>query len=112
MAFLLMIGIALLAGGIYFFIAMATVPGAKEERFGTLEDLPADVGKWKVDETSEVAKAALKDEGLVREVRHFYHEPRGFSGAGRLVYQVRYRDAETRKIARIEPEQTVDRARD
>ena len=110
MAFVLMIGIALLGGAIYLFVAMATVPGVKEERLGQLEDLPQDIGKWRVDDDSEAAQAA-RAEGLIREFRHFYHEPRGFGSAGRLVLQVRYRYAKNRKIARIEPEQDVERRR-
>ncbi len=110
MAYLLMIAIAFLAAGIYLFFAMSSVPGAKAERFGALEDLPEDVGKWKVDENSAAARRA-SEAGLLREVRHFYHEPQGFAGSGRLVLQVRYRNAETRRIARIEPEQPVERRR-
>jgi len=110
MAFLLMIGIALLGGVIYAFIAMASVPGVKQERLGELEGLPKDVGKWRVDSSSSEAKRA-QAEGLIREVRHFYHEPRGFGGAGRLVLQVRYRYAVSRKIAHIEPERIVERRR-
>ena len=90
---------------IYLFFVMNTVPGAKAERFGTLEELPENVGKWSVDDTSEAALAA-QQEGLVREVRYFYHEAQQ-----RLALQVRYRDAQTKKIARIEPEVTVPRRR-
>jgi len=105
MAFVLMVVIALIGGVVYLFFIMNTVPGARAERFGTLEELPKDVGKWSVDEDSEAALAA-QDEGLVREVRYFFHE-----ADQRLALQVRYRDAETKKIARIEPEVTVPRRR-
>lgn len=105
MAFVLMVVIALIGGVVYLFFIMNTVPGARAERFGTLEELPKDVGKWNVDEDSEAAQAA-KSEGLVREVRYFFHE-----ADQRLALQVRYRDSETKKIARIEPEVTVPRRR-
>lgn|SRR6187402_3553843 len=105
MAFALMVGVALLGTLIYLVFVMSSVPGAKAERFGTLEDLPENVGKWSIDEDSEAA-VEVKSEGLVREVRHFYHESQR-----RLVLQVRYRDGETRKIIRIEPEVTVPRRR-
>lgn len=105
MAYLLMISVALVGTVVYLFFIMNAVPGAKEERFGALEDLPPDVGKWKVDTASASAKQA-EQEGLIREVRHFYHESQR-----RLAFQVRYRDRETKKIARIDPEETVPRRR-
>ena len=105
MAFALMVGVALIGTLIYLVFVMSSVPGAKEERFGTLEDLPENVGKWSIDADGEAA-ALAQSEGLVREVRHFYHESQR-----RLVLQVRYRDSETRKIIRIEPEVTVPRRR-
>jgi hypothetical protein len=110
MAFVIMIVVALVAASIYFFVAMSSVPGAKEERFGTLEKLPENLGKWQVDQASDAAVSA-HGQGLLREVRHFYHEPQGFGAQGRLVLQVRYRDAKTRKIVRIEPERSVRRRR-
>ncbi|HEY6726205.1 MAG TPA: hypothetical protein VI197_19350 [Polyangiaceae bacterium] len=105
MAFVLMVVVALIGVVVYLFFVMNAVPGAKAERFGTLEALPDDVGKWSIDDDSEAALAA-KQEGLLREVRHFYHEDQQ-----RLALQVRYRDQLTKKIARIEPEVTVPRRR-
>ena len=105
MAFVLMVVVALIGTVIYLFFMVNTVPGAKAERFGTLEELPKDVGKWSVDEDSAAALAA-KSEGLVREVRYFFHEDQQ-----RLALQVRYRDGQSKKIARIEPEVTVPRRR-
>jgi hypothetical protein len=109
-AFVLMLLIAAAAGLVYFFFAMSSVPGAREERFGKLEALPEDVGKWRVDADSRSGREA-QSKGTIREVRYFYHEPQGFAGSGRLVLQVRYRDASTKKIALIEPERTVERRR-
>ena len=91
--------------GIYLLFIMNLVPGAKEERIGVLEPLPADVGKWKEEHESEAGKSAA-GEGLVREVRHFYYETNG-----RLVRQVRYRSRETGEIVRTEPEEAVKRRR-
>jgi hypothetical protein len=105
MAFVLMVVVALIGVVVYLFFVMNAVPGAKAERFGTLEPLPDDVGKWSIDETSEAGLAA-KEEGLQREARHFYHEDQE-----RLALQVRYRDRLTKKITRIEPEVTVPRRR-
>jgi hypothetical protein len=91
--------------GIYLLFIMNLVPGAKEERLGVLEPLPADVGKWRQDHDSDAGKRAA-GEGLVREVRHFYYETNG-----RLVLQVRYKSRETGEIVRAEPEEAVRRRR-
>jgi hypothetical protein len=94
-----------IAIGIYLLFIMNLVPGAKEERIGVLEALPPDVGKWKTDDESAESKRAAS-EGLVREVRYFHYEANG-----RLVRQVRYRDARTNDIVRTEPDETVKRRR-
>ena len=91
--------------GIYLLFILNLVPGAKEERLGVLEPLPSDVGKWKEDHDSEEGKRA-EGEGLVREIRHYFYETNG-----RLVRQVRYRNARTSEIVRTEPEETVRRRR-
>jgi len=91
--------------GIYLLFIMNLVPGAKEERIGVLEPLPADVGKWKEDPDSDAGKRAAA-EGLVREVRHFHYE-----ASGRLVRQVRYRSRESGEIVRTEPDEGVKRRR-
>jgi hypothetical protein len=90
---------------IYLLFIMNLVPGAKEERIGVLEPLPADVGKWKEDQDSDAGKRAA-GEGLAREVRHFYYETNG-----RLVRQVRYRSRETGEIVSTEPDEAVKRRR-
>jgi len=91
--------------GIYLVFIMNLVPGAAEERIGVLEPLPPDVGKWKEDRESDDAKKA-SNEGLVREIRHYFYETNG-----RLVRQARYRNRETGDIVRTEPEATVKRRR-
>ncbi len=91
--------------GIYLLFIMNLVPGAKEERIGVLEPLPPDVGKWKEDSESAEGRAASA-EGLVREARHFFYET-----SGKLVRQVRYRNATTNEIVRTDPEEPVKRRR-
>jgi hypothetical protein len=91
--------------GIYLTFILNLVPGAKEERLGVLEPLPTDVGKWMEDGVSDEGKRA-RSEGLVREVRHYFYE-----SSGRLVRQVRYRNASTNEIVRTEPEQALKRRR-
>lgn len=101
--FLLIVGV--LSIGVYVLFMLNLVPGAAEERLGVLEPLPPDTGTWKSDEGSPAARAAER-EGLVREVRHYFYE-----ADNRLVLQVRYRNRDTREIARVEPEQVVRRKR-
>jgi len=101
--FLLIVG--LLSLGLYVLFILNLVPGAKEERLGVLEPLPPATGTWKPEAESSEARAA-EQEGLVREVRHYFYE-----GEGRLVLQTRYRKAETGEIVRADPEQTVKRRR-
>jgi hypothetical protein len=91
--------------GIYLVFILNLVPGAKEERLGVLEPLPTDVGKWKEDHESDEGTRA-RSEGLIREVRHYFYESNG-----RLVRQVRYRNAATGEIVRTEPEEAIRRRR-
>jgi hypothetical protein len=93
----------------YLLVIQRAVPGAVEQRFGVYEALPADVGKWKVDENSDEAKEA-KAKGQTREVRYWFDENAGFLGKGRLVRQVRYRNA-TNEIVRVDPEEVIERKR-
>jgi hypothetical protein len=101
--FLLIVG--LLSLGLYVLFVLNLVPGAKEERLGVLEPLPPDTGAWKVDAESPEARAAA-EEGLTREVRHYFYE-----GEGRLVLQVRYKNVTTGDVARCDPDQPVKRRR-
>ncbi len=94
---------------LYLLMIMREVPGAAEERFGRLEALPDDIGKWKLDEDSPEARAAA-DEGLKREVRYLF-DPDASFGRGKLTRQVRYRDLATNEIARIDPEEIIKRKR-
>lgn len=106
--FLFIIGIV----GLLFYILLiqSEVPGAVEQRLGVLEALPEDVGKWKVDETSDDAKQAI-GKGLRREVRIWYDPNAGMFKKNQLVRQVRYRNAATNEIVRVEPEEIIRRKR-
>jgi len=103
--YLFLVVVGILALGVYVLFIFNLVPGAKEERIGVLEELPSDVGKWKVDESGE-GSAKATAEGLVRETRHYFYE-----AAGKLVFQVRYKQPETGEIVSVEPEVPVKRRR-
>lgn len=109
--FVFLLALAAIGGVIYAFLVQGAVPGLAEQRFGVLESLPADVGKWKTDDESEEGKAAAA-RGLRREERLF-HDPnaRGFGSGGKLVRQVRYRNRATNEIVKVEPDELVRRKR-
>jgi hypothetical protein len=107
--YLFLLGVAAVGGIIYVFLIAGLVPGLKEERFGELEPLPPDLGVWRPDLDSFEARAAA-ERGEKREQRHLFHAP-GLFGAGRLVLQVRYRDAASNAIVRVEPDQPIKRRR-
>jgi hypothetical protein len=110
MFYLFLLFVAALAIRIYVLFILSQVPGAKEERLGVLEPLPSDLGKWLSDESSpEGVEAAAK--GLRREVRTRYEDAFGLFSSGRIIRQVRYRNAETNAIERIEPDQVFKRRR-
>jgi len=102
--------VAVLGIGVYLLFIFKLVPGAMEERLGVLEPLPEDVGKWKLDEVSPEGKAAL-DRGRKREERLFFEERQGLLAQGRLVRQVRYRNALSNAIEEVLPDQPVKRKR-
>lgn len=108
--YLFVFGVGLIGLAMYLLLMFREVPGAAEERFGKLEALPDDVGKWKIDQTSEQAKTA-REQGLVREERLWFDANGGLFGSGRLLRQVRYRNAETGRIERVDPDQRVKRRR-
>jgi hypothetical protein len=95
--FLLAVG----AIGIFAYVTLyfRFVPGFAEQRLGRLEDLPPDVGKWKVDESSPVTE-------LIRETRYWWD-----SDAEKLFLQVRYRARDTREIVGSEPDKVIKRRR-
>jgi hypothetical protein len=95
---------------LYLLVIQREVPGMVEQRFGVLEGLPEDIGKWKIDEDSEAGRAA-RQRGLKREVRLWHDPNQGFLGGGKLVRQVRYRNVATNEIERVEPDEPVRRRR-
>lgn len=108
MFYLFLLGVAAIGGIVYFFAA-GLFPGLKEERFGVLEPLPQNLGKWESDEDSELGRAA-KTAGRKREVRLLF-EAGGLFGAGRLIRQARLRDAGSNEIVDILPDEVVPRRR-
>jgi hypothetical protein len=108
--YVFLVVVAVLGVGVYLLFIFKLVPGAAEERLGVLEPLPEDIGKWHADEESAAAKAAHA-RGRKREERLFFVEGGGLMGQGRLVRQVRYRDAVTNAIEEVEPDQPVKRKR-
>lgn len=87
----------------YLSLFMSHVPGAKEERFGELEPLPARLGEW-------IRDSEPGQDGLIREQRVLLPEGAG-TDAEKLIVQVRYRDGETNRIERVLAEQTLKRKR-
>jgi hypothetical protein len=77
--------------GIYVTLMLHLVPGAAAERLGVLEELPPEIGIWKVDDSAPDCQA-LVAQGIYREVRMFHQLRVGWSGGERLVRQTRYRD--------------------
>lgn len=104
MFYLFLLLVAIISIGVYLLFIFSQVPGAAEQRLGVLEALPADLGQWKAD-------AEPTPEGLVREVRHLFHEGSGLLSSGKLVRQVRYRDPNSGEIVRVDPEEIVKRRR-
>lgn len=108
MFYLFLLGVAAAGGIIYLFVA-GLFPGLKEERFGVLEPLPPNLGRWEVDTDSDAGRAAAT-EGKKREVRLLFEEG-GLIGSGKLTRQARLRDAATNEILQILPDEAVKRRR-
>ncbi len=109
MLYLLFLGIALVPCVIYAVVVMLEVPGMADERLGTLEALPDDVGEWSVDTDSEPAQAAAA-QGLVRETR-LWINPNDLFGRKKIYRQVRYLDRETLDLVRTEKDLRIRRKR-
>jgi hypothetical protein len=102
--YLFLLGVAA-AGSLIYLFAAGLFPGLKEERFGVLEPLPPDLGKWQHDAESAggLADAAA---GKKREVRFLFEEG-GLFGSGKLLRQTRLRDAQTNKILEVLPDEVI-----
>ena len=97
--------VAAIGGLVYVLLIQSAVPGVAEQRFGILEALPPDVGKWTIDSESEEGREAAK-RGVKREVRHFYDVR-----SGKLTRQARYRNQATNAITGVEADVPVPRRR-
>jgi hypothetical protein len=106
--YLFLLGVAIAGGLVYLFVA-GLFPGLKEERFGVLEPLPPNLGKWQPDTDSEEGRAAAA-QGNRREVRLMFEEG-GLLGAGKLTRQARLRDASTNAIVTVLPDEIIKRKR-
>ncbi|HEX7671029.1 MAG TPA: hypothetical protein VF395_15645 [Polyangiaceae bacterium] len=94
---LALLAVAYIIGRLFYWLVIdREVPGGWERRFGSVEDLPADVGQWKVDDQSREGKMAA-ERGLKREVRVFHDVQ-----TGKLTRQARCRNAATNAIASVE----------
>lgn len=85
----------------YILLFFSHVPGAKDERLGKLEALPADLGTW--------VRSGDSD-GLIKEERYLLADSSGVDQS-KLLLQVRYRDAKTEEIVRVDPEKAYRRRR-
>lgn len=110
MLYLLLLFFGITAVAVYLLVIFREVPGAVTERWGEIEGLPEDLGRWATDEDSEAAIEA-RERGLTREVRTWREPGAGFFGKDRLVLQVRYRDATTGEIESVEPDRVLPRRR-
>ena len=108
MFYLFLLGVAAVGGLVYLFAA-GLFPGLKEERFGVIEPLPPNLGKWQDDTESDAGRNAAAA-GQRREVRLLFEEG-GLLGAGKLLRQARLRDAQTNKILQVLPDEVVKRRR-
>jgi hypothetical protein len=106
--YLFLLGVAAVGGLLYLFAA-GLFPGLKEERFGVLEPLPEDLGRWHIDAQSEAGRAAAAA-GQRREVRLLFEEG-GLFSAGKLLRQARLRDVATNKILAVLPDEVIKRRR-
>jgi hypothetical protein len=97
--------VATIGGLVYVLLIQSAVPGIAEQRFGKLEALPPNVGKWTSDSESAEGREAAK-RGLTREVRHFYDVQ-----SGKLTRQARYRSRATNAITGVDADVPVLRRR-
>lgn len=110
MLYVFVVVLGLLGVAAYLLVIFKEVPGAVEERLGTLDALPEHVGQWRSDDDSELGRAALHN-GERREVRLWYQQGGGWFGSERLCEQVRYRSLTSNEIVRSDPDRWVKRRR-
>jgi hypothetical protein len=110
MLYVFVVVLGLLGVAAYLLVIFREVPGAIEERLGTLDALPEHVGEWRIDEESDLGRAAMHN-GERREVRLWHQRNRGWFASDRLCEQVRYRKLDSGEICRSEPDRPVRRHR-
>lgn len=94
----------------YLGIMFNAVPGALDERLGTLEELPENLGEWTYDTESDEGKSlAAEDKRL--EMRYLLESSGALFKRQYLVRQVRVRDLASNEIVQIRPEQRIVRKR-
>jgi hypothetical protein len=109
MFYVLLLGIAVLGFGIYLSIMFSAIPGALDERLGVFDELPESLGSWFEDVNSPEAEAD-KQKGFIREARYLL-QPGTLFKRESLVRQVRLRDAVSKEILQVLPEQRIPRRR-
>lgn len=110
MIFIFLVIAAGLGTAIYLMVMYSSIPGAVDERLGELEPLPQTLGQWITDTDSDDAKRA-KDSGLERQVRILHSPAKGLFTKEQLITQVRYKNAQTGEIDRVDPEVRAPRRR-
>jgi hypothetical protein len=102
---LALLAVAYVIGRLFYWLVIdREVPGGWERRFG-VEELPEDIGRWKVDDESRDGKAAIA-RGLKREWRVFHDVQ-----TGKLTRQTRCRNAATNAVASVEADVPLSRRR-
>ncbi|MDX2052665.1 MAG: hypothetical protein SFV15_09760 [Polyangiaceae bacterium] len=99
----------LLGAGAYLIFFLSQVPGAAEDRLGVYEELPSELGKWKL-ETGTPEALEAEANGRLREVRWFFEEA-ALGGGGKLIQQVRFVDPKSREVLEVLPEIVIKRRR-
>jgi hypothetical protein len=110
MLYVFVVVLGLLGVATYLLVVFREVPGAIEERLGTLDALPEHLGQWRTDEESAAGCAALQ-KGERREVRLWCQQSGGWLGSQRLYEQARYRNLASNEIVRYDPDRVIKRKR-
>jgi hypothetical protein len=101
---------ASLGTALYLLLMYSSIPGAVDERLGSIEPLPEDLDRWLSDETSVHGRAA-QERGLRREVRTLLVPAQGLFGREHFLKQARLRSPDTGEIIEVEAEVNTPRRR-
>lgn len=110
MIYVFVLAIAAMGTALYLLIMYSSIPGAVDERLGTLEPLPENLDRWLEDDGSVQGRAA-RERGLRREVRTLLVPARGIFGRQSLLQQARLRNVVSGEIVEVEPEVSTPRRR-